>query len=159
LKQDSLLFPFFFILKILCCRITAQIFFFLHSFYWQKREIADLPGRTSYPASFRAKSDNYGLKMCHYTTCQAASKQNENYQVMVVQKSSFEQQNVLSNCMGNSLLSNHGIPGDCAYTRGMKAHQGSGTVHCFPFEGVSESKQYLHLQAAKVTRSEYQIED
>ena len=56
-------------------------------------------------------------------------------------------------------MSNHGIPGDYAYTQGTKARQGSGTVHCFPFEGVSDSKQYLHLQAAKVTQSEYQVED
>lgn len=59
-----------------------------------------------------------------------------------------------------NLLSNHSIPGDCACTQGRKAHQGSGTVRHFPLEGVSDSKQYLHLQAAKISRRyDYQVVD
>lgn len=108
LKQDSSLFPFFFILTILCCRITAQIFvffFFCVPFTGKKREIADLPGRTSYPASFPGQFPCQvwqlwfeNVPLHHMPSSQQAEW---NYQAMVVQKSSFEQQNVLSNNMEN----------------------------------------------------------
>ena len=92
---------------------------------------------------------------------QASSYQNGNYQAHGrTEIKKFQQQNVLFNNIENSILSNHSIPGDCACTQGRKAHQGSGTVHCFPLERVSDSKQYLHLRAAKIARRyEYKVVD